>query len=62
MAWVSTYDMQAVLCSSGPGIMPVDGMVWMYLLMGFFHLPPWLTLASGRFRQVNRSTPHAEGN
>ena len=36
------------LCSSGPGILPIDGMTTMYLLMSVFHLSPWLKLASGR--------------
>jgi hypothetical protein len=34
-----------VLCSTGPGLLPVDGMTAMYLLMSLFHLPPWLRLA-----------------
>ncbi len=36
------------LCSTGPGILPIDGMTAMYLLMSLFHLSPWLKLASGR--------------
>jgi hypothetical protein len=59
MAWVSTYDMQAVSCSSGPGILPIGGMAFMYLLMSFFHLSPWLRLASGLLRQVTQPTPQA---
>jgi len=35
----------AMICSTVPGL-PVDGMVVMYVLMGVFHLGPWLTLAS----------------
>lgn len=46
MAWISADDMQAVLCAPEPGILPVGGMAWMYLLMSLFHLSPWLGLAS----------------
>ena len=35
-------------CSSEPSILPIDGMTMMYLLMGLFHLPPWLKIASSR--------------
>jgi hypothetical protein len=37
-------------CSSGSSISPIGGMTAMYLLMSFFHLSPWLELASGRPR------------
>ena len=31
------------ICSSAmPSFLPGDPMVWMYALMGVFHLPPWL--------------------
>ena len=33
------------LCAPGAGVPPVDGMTAIYLLMGLFHLPPWLRLA-----------------
>lgn len=32
------------LCSMAYGTSPFNGMVTMYLLMGAFHLPPWLRL------------------
>jgi hypothetical protein len=35
-------------CSSGPNLLPIDGMTAMYLLMSLFHLSPWLKLASAR--------------
>ncbi|WP_316976325.1 hypothetical protein [Shumkonia mesophila] len=54
MAWFSANDMQAMMCSSGPGILPIGGMAWMYLLMSFFHLSPWLKLASALSRQLAR--------
>jgi hypothetical protein len=47
MAWISSGDPMA-LCTSGPGLLPLGGMVLMYLLMSLFHLPPWLTLVSHR--------------
>lgn len=62
MAWVSTYDMQAMLCSSGPGILPIGGMAFMYLLMSFFHLSPWLKLASPLARQVTQPASQVQGD
>ena len=47
MAWLSTGDATA-LCSSGSGMPPMGGMASMFLLMSFFHLPPWLKLVSRR--------------
>ena len=37
-------------CASMPGTFTLDGMVTMYLIMGAFHLPPWLRLLSSRSR------------
>jgi len=62
MAWISANDMQAVLCATGPSILPISGMAWMYLLMSFFHLSPWLKLVSTFSRQSNQSTPQAQGD
>ena len=45
MAWVMA-DAPAAICVSDAGMLPMDGMAWMYLLMGLFHLPPWLKLVS----------------
>ena len=51
MAWIAAEDARPIaLCSSGSGLLPIDGMTAMYLLMGLFHLAPWLKLASGRQR------------
>lgn len=36
------------MCAARSGPLPIDGMTVMYLLMSFFHLSPWLTLASDR--------------
>ncbi len=47
MAWIAATDARPIaLCSSGSGILPIDGMTAMYMLMGLFHLSPWLKLAS----------------
>ncbi|TKT74366.1 hypothetical protein [Aquamicrobium sp. LC103] len=62
MAWISTNDMQAMICASGTGILPIGGMVWMYLLMSFFHLSPWLKLASALSRQFTRPNPQVQGD
>lgn len=49
MAWIAaTHAPPTMLCSSGPNILPIDGMTTMYLLMSLFHLSPWLRLASSR--------------
>jgi hypothetical protein len=46
MAGVAAADApRLALCSSPPGLLPIDGMTTMYLLMSLFHLSPWLKLA-----------------
>ena len=45
MAWVVSGS-ATMICSSDASPLPMDGMAWMYLLMGLFHLPPWLKLVS----------------
>jgi hypothetical protein len=62
MAWISASDMQAMICASGPGILPVGGMTFMYLLMSFFHLSPWLKLASAFSRQLTQPTLQTQGD
>lgn len=37
-----------VMCMTTPDAFPIGGMVPMYLLMGGFHLAPWLRLAASR--------------
>ncbi len=37
-----------MLCASGHGTSPLGGMAMMYLLMGAFHLAPWLKRLSRR--------------
>jgi hypothetical protein len=44
MAWNAASDAPRV-CAPASGMLPIDGMAWMYLLMSVFHLSPWLKLA-----------------
>jgi hypothetical protein len=49
MAWIAANDApRMTFCSSGSGILPIDGMTGMYALMSLFHLSPWLRLACSR--------------
>lgn len=52
MAWAETGNM-AMLCASGPGILPFNSMTVMYLLMSLFHLSAWLKIGSGRTKARN---------
>jgi hypothetical protein len=62
MAWISAaYAPHAVICSSAPGGLPIDGMTWMYLLMSLFHVTPWLKLAFARSKQLPNPTTRSEG-
>lgn len=49
---------QDTLCQAMPS--PLAGMATMYLLMGAFHLPPWLRLVSRRRR--SRAMPPNRGH
>ena len=40
--------MPGMLCSAAHDASPLTGMVTMYLLMGAFHLAPWLQLIANR--------------
>jgi hypothetical protein len=40
---------QDMLCSAAQNASPLNGMVWMYMLMTAFHSAPWLKLISGYF-------------
>ncbi|WDR01948.1 hypothetical protein PSQ19_14790 [Devosia algicola] len=57
MAWLSATDMQAMSCASALGIPPVNSMAFMYLLMCFFHLSPWLKLAAALSQQFMKPIP-----
>lgn len=50
MAWIAATGARNI-CSSA--MSPIDGMVWMYLLMSLFHVSPWLRLAT---RQITNPT------
>src|SRR5262245_53666990 len=47
---------QEFLCSAGPYFSALNGMTVMYLMMGLFHLVPWLKLISGRRERVDART------
>lgn len=61
MAWFAAGDAM-MLCSPGPGMLPMGGMAWMYLLMSVFHLSPWLRLASRRGAIAHRPYRPDEGD
>ena len=47
MGWIAATGAPAMpLCAAAPGMLPTGGMAAMYLLMGLFHLSPWLKLAA----------------
>ena len=48
MAFLAAHEPPAGLCGVASGGSPVGGMSAMYLLMGLFHLSPWLALVSSR--------------
>lgn len=49
MAWISALSASGMtMCSTAPPLLPINDMALMYLLMGFFHLSPWLKLLSHR--------------
>ena len=41
-------DELSAICASGPGALPLTGMVWMYVLMSIFHVGAWLRLLEGQ--------------
>src|SRR5262245_45715143 len=45
---------QDMLCSAAQNASPLNGMVWMYMLMSAFHSAPWLKLISSRRRGGDR--------
>ncbi|HWW65285.1 MAG TPA: hypothetical protein VNZ43_11035 [Sphingomonadaceae bacterium] len=55
MAWIAATSPGAALCGSAS----IGGMAGMYMLMGLFHLPPWLRLVRRRFP---RSTLPLQGD
>lgn len=61
MAWVSANDIQAMICAPRPDSLTIGGMPFMYLLMSFFHLSPWLTFVSELSRQSTQAAKQAKG-
>lgn len=62
MAWVSVSEQTPMaICSSASGLLPINGMTWMYLLMSLFHVSPWLKLAAGRPRQLTHPIIESKG-
>lgn len=54
MAWISAVGSPGMtICSIASPLAPINEMTLMYLLMSFFHLPPWLKLVSRRL-----ASPH----
>ncbi len=49
MAWIAASGTSALaICATTSPIRPINDMAWMYLLMGIFHLSPWLHLIGHR--------------
>jgi hypothetical protein len=46
-----------MLCSAAHDASPLNGMVWMYVLMSAFHSAPWLKLISSRRNGAARRDP-----
>ena len=47
--------MQGMVCAAARNASPLTGMATMYLLMGAFHLAPWLKLIANRRDDAHRS-------
>lgn len=63
MAWISAVGSPGmVMCSAASAIVPVNDMALMYLLMGFFHLSPWLKLVSARLQRRSAPVTNTEGD
>ena len=58
LAAIDEAGAPAIICA-GAGLAP-SGMVAMYLLMGLFHLGPWLRRISRQTCHSHRSAPIAE--
>ncbi len=55
-------DHPDMLCMSMQGSSPLSGMTVMYMLMGAFHLSPWIKLVSGRRSVARRRSQAAFGH
>jgi hypothetical protein len=49
-----------MLCSPAHDASPLNGMVWMYVLMSAFHSAPWLKLISSRRNGARCDPAHSE--
>jgi hypothetical protein len=57
MAWAAATETPRIaVCSSASGMLPINGMTWMYLLMSVFHVSPWLKLVCDRIRLLTNPT------
>ncbi|MBW8640322.1 hypothetical protein K1W69_24230 [Hoeflea sp. WL0058] len=62
MAWLSAVDAQEMaICASDSSFSPVNTMALMYLIMGLFHLSPWLKLAFTRTQRLDKTTIPTKG-
>lgn len=52
---VTAIGQPDVICSATHDMLPLTGMISMYVLMSVFHLTPWLKLASRRRGRVSPS-------
>lgn len=63
MAWISAVGSPGMaICSAASPLAPIGDMALMYLLMGFFHLSPWLKLLSHRFAAPHHPVTQTEGD
>ena len=62
MAWISAVGSPgASMCSATSAALPIDDMALMYLLMGLFHLSPWLKLLSAGARRRDIRVTKTQG-
>ena len=54
MAFIVAHTEQGAVCGLASGGLPVEGMNAMYLLMGLFHLSPWLDLLFSRMGTLSK--------
>ena len=63
MAWISAVgSAEMAICSTASAFMPIDDMALMYLLMGLFHLSPWMKLLAARLQRPSTPLNQPEGN
>lgn len=55
MAGLSALDASGMAICSGAAMLPIHDMALMYLLMGVFHLSPWLKLLFAQRRDTDLS-------